>query len=163
MGILKYDWEFEIAPAPIVLNMQRGSRSGKNKYKLFWGRYLKEKTFSGLNYPKVGEVVEVPDFGKCKIERLIPFHGNKISRNFHIRVVISWKALGNKAWWDSNINCPDKFGWELRKLTKEDLKIFGDLEIPDPKEIKLKQEIADKLRLWRWQDEKSKIFDPTSW
>ena len=54
-------------------------------------------------------------------------------------------------------------GWQIRKLTKEDLKIFGDLEIPDPKEIKLKEETADKLRLWRWQDEKSKIFDPTTW
>ena len=161
MGILKYEWQFEIAPAPITIGYQSDTRGGKHRFELIWGRYVKERNYSGINYPKVGEVVEVPDFGKCKIERLIPLAGNKISRNSDIRVIISWKSIGNKNWWDSNVNSPTNFGWQALKIGKHDLRIFSDLDIPEPKEIKVKKETADKVRLWG--DEKSKVFDPNAW
>jgi hypothetical protein len=160
MGLIEYDWHFEIAPAPIVIKSLE-PKGKKEKFTLVWGKYENQKPFTGFRYPKVGEVVEVPDFGKCKVERIIPLTGSKISRNTILRIIISWKSIGNKSWWDTHINYPAKLYWQGMKLTENDRKIFKDLDIPDAKTIKIKKEIANKV--WYWGENYNSKFDSTAW
>ena len=141
--------------------MQSGSNGVKDKYKLVWGKYVNDRTFSGVGYPKVGEVIDIPDFGKCKIERLAPLIGSSISRNSPIRVIISWKSIGNKTWWEDHINSPAHYGWQALKINENDLKIFSDIEIPNPKEVKVKKDNAKKVRFWG--EETNSVFDPRKW
>lgn len=147
MGILKYEWQFVIAPAPIVAEDYRSSNTVK--YFQFWGRYVFPLMKSGMSYPKVGELIEFPGYGNCKVENVGPQFSfqKKIARSNFLYVTTSWKSLGNLEWWNNNFNDPMTKNWEPRFFEDFDKKAFQNEKIPKSKYVKI-----DKNRL--------KKFDP---
>ena len=103
MGLFFWEWKFYIAPAPIVEKLNPYSENER----LFrhWGMYVTKKVFKGLKHPAAGDVVSIPNYGPCKVERVI--YWSKIpSKSFAIAIVVSPESLGNSEWWLTHRNNP---------------------------------------------------------
>lgn len=113
MGLLMWEWKFYIAPAPII-EKQNPYTDREVSYR-HWGMFLTRKIFRGFKHPIAGDVVDIPNYGPCKVERVI-YWTNRPSRSFVLGVVISPDSLGNQQWWSENKNNPvSKFpeNWTL--------------------------------------------------
>jgi hypothetical protein len=128
MAGLFWEWHFYIAPAPII--EKQNPYSDNERSFRHWGLYKTKKTFKSLRHPVAGDVVSIPDYGPCKIERVI--HWSRVpSRNFTLAVVISPKSIGDEAWWLENKNNPVARHGDNWTLEFDLPKIyFSDLEIP---------------------------------
>ena len=127
MGLFTWEWKFYIAPAPIV--EKQNPFTDRESLYLHWGMYVSKKSFKGLKHPVSGDMVEIPNYGPCRVERVI-YWSSRPSRSFVIAVVISPDSLGNHQWWLENRNNPvSKFGenWTLDfELPKS---YFKDIEV----------------------------------
>ena len=103
MGLLMWEWKFYIAPAPII-EKQNPYTDREISYR-HWGMFLTRKIFRGFKHPIAGEVVDIPNYGPCKVERVL-YWTNRPSRSFVLGVVISPDSLGNQKWWTENKNNP---------------------------------------------------------
>ena len=103
MGLLMWEWKFYIAPAPII-EKQNPYTDREISYQ-HWGMYLTRKIFRGFKHPIAGDVVDIPNYGPCKVERVL-YWTNRPSRSFVLGVVISPDSLGNQKWWTENKNNP---------------------------------------------------------
>jgi hypothetical protein len=91
--------------------------------------YVSKKIFKGFNHPVAGDMVNIPNYGSCKVERVIHWSGRP-SRSFTLGIVISPDSLGNQEWWIENKNNPvAKFGenwtfdFELPKSYFKDINV----------------------------------------
>jgi hypothetical protein len=129
MAGLFWTWNFYIAPAPIIENQSPFTDTPK----LFrhWGIYKTKKVFKGFKHPVAGDVINIPDYGPCKVERVI-YWAVRPSRNYLLAVVISPRSIGNDEWWLENRNNPvakHSENWTLEfELPKNR---FKDLDIPE--------------------------------
>jgi hypothetical protein len=126
---LLWEWHYYIAPAPIIEKQDPYTENPRSFR--HWGLYKTKKTFKSFRHPNAGDVLDIPDYGPCKVERVI--HWSRLpSRNYTLAVVISPKSHGNEDWWIQNKNHPvAKHGanWTLEfELPKRH---FSDLEIPE--------------------------------
>ena len=113
MSFLIWEWKFYIAPAPII-EKQNPYTDREISYR-HWGMFITRKIFRGLKHPIAGDVVDIPNYGPCKVERVL-YWTNRPSRSFVLGVVISPDSLGNQKWWRENTNNPvSKFpeNWTL--------------------------------------------------
>ena len=113
MSFLIWEWKFYIAPAPII-EKQNPYTDREISYR-HWGMFITRKIFRGLKHPIAGDVVDIPNYGPCKVERVL-YWTNRPSRSFVLGVVISPDSLGNQKWWRENKNNPvSKFpeNWTL--------------------------------------------------
>jgi hypothetical protein len=120
VGLLIWDWKFYIAPAPII-EKQNPYTDREISYR-HWGMYVTRKIFRGLKHPIAGDMVDIPNYGPCKVERVI-YWTSRPSRSFVLGVVISPDSLGNQQWWSEHKNNPvSKFpeNWTF------------DLDLPKP-------------------------------
>lgn len=133
MGLLIWEWKFYIAPAPII-EKQNPFTDQEVLYR-HWGMFISKKIFKGFKHPVAGDMVSIPNYGNCKVERVI-YWSARPSRSFVLGVVISPDSLGNEQWWIENQNNPvAKFGdqWTLDfDLAKN---YFKDLVIPPSGEV----------------------------
>jgi hypothetical protein len=67
--------------------------------------YISKKTYRGFKHPLAGDVVDIPNYGPCKVERVL-FWAAKPSRSFTLGVVISPQSIGDIEWWLNNKNHP---------------------------------------------------------
>jgi hypothetical protein len=129
MGIILWKWKFVIAPALISENL--GIKNGKKQIKKSWGSFETRKIYTGIRLPLAGDVVNIPDYGPCKVERVKYVNGVR-SRAWIVSIVISPKSLGNTNWWLENRNHPihkHQQNWKLSfSFIKED---YNDLELAD--------------------------------
>ena len=127
MGLLTWEWKFYIAPAPII--EKQHPYTDREIFYRHWGMYITRKIFKGLKHPVAGDMVEIPNYGPCKVERVLYWSGRP-SRSFTLGIVISPDSLGNHEWWIENKNNPvSKFGenWTIDfELPKS---YFRDLDI----------------------------------
>ena len=132
MGLLTWEWKFYIAPAPIIEKQQ--PYTDREAFFTHWGMYITKKTFKGFKHPVAGDVVDIPNYGQCKVERVL-YWANRPSRSYTLGIVISAKSIGDNEWWLNNRNQPVAlFGenWTFdMDLPKS---YFKDLEVP-PNEI----------------------------
>lgn len=128
MSGIFWNWKYYIAPAPVI-EKQTNSDSSSRLFK-HWGMYVTKNVFKGLKHPTAGDVVQLPDYGPCKVERVL-FWAARPSRGFILGIVISPSSLGNDEWWSENRNHPvAKHGdnWTLEfEIPKS---YFKDLNIP---------------------------------
>ena len=128
MGLFAWEWKFYIAPAPIV-EKQNPFTIRESLY-LHWGMYVSKKTFKGLKHPVSGDMVEIPNYGPCRVERVI-YWASRPSRSFVIGVVISPDSIGNYQWWLDNRNNPvSKFGENWTMDFELARSYFKDIEVP---------------------------------
>jgi hypothetical protein len=120
VGLLTWDWKFYIAPAPII-EKQNPYTDREISYR-HWGMYVTRKIFRGLKHPIAGDMVDIPNYGPCKVERVI-YWTSRPSRSFVLGVVISPDSLGNQQWWSENKNNP---------VTKFSENWTFDLDLPKP-------------------------------
>ncbi len=128
MGLLNWNWKFYIAPAPLI-ERQNPYNDHEISYRN-WGMYVTRKIFRGLKHPIAGDMVNIPNYGPCKVERVI-YWTNRPSRRFVLGVVISPDSLGNQKWWSENKNDPVSkfpenwtFDFELPKPYFKDIEIL---------------------------------------
>ena len=69
MGLLTWEWKFYIAPAPII-EKQNPFTDQEVLYR-HWGMFISKKIFKGFKHPVAGDMVSVPNYGHCKVERVI--------------------------------------------------------------------------------------------
>ena len=126
VGLLTWEWKFYIAPAPII-EKQHPNTDREVLYR-HWGMYLSKKTYRGFKHPVAGDVVDIPNYGPCKVERIL-YWVSRPSRSYTLGVVISPQSIGDSEWWLSNRNHPvSRFGdsWsfdmDLPKVYFNDLK-----------------------------------------
>lgn len=128
MGLLTWEWKFYIAPAPII-EKQHPYTDREVLFK-HWGMYISKKTFKGLKHPVAGDVVDIPNYGHCKVERVL-YWARRPSRSYTLGIVVSPDSIGSDDWWLNNRNQPvAAFGenWTIdMDLPKS---YFKDLEIP---------------------------------
>ena len=133
MGIFSWEWRYYIAPAPIIEN--RNPHTDSPERFQHWGMFISKKTFKGFSHPRAGDVVNLPNYGHCKVERVL-YWANRPSRSFTLGVVISPKSIGDENWWFEHKNHPvakNSDNWTLDfDLPKS---YFKDLEIPEGKII----------------------------
>ncbi len=126
MSFLIWSWIIEIAPAPII-----ESRGEKGRKKMFYkrlGGFQTRRTFSGLRLPAAGEMVLVPDYGPCKVERVIGIR----SRSYYQSIIISPKSIGNDKWWEKNRNHPISIHSQNWKLNTNFIRDnYRDLDLPE--------------------------------
>jgi hypothetical protein len=103
MGLLIWEWKYYIAPAPII-EKQNPYSDREFSYR-HWGMFITRKNFKGFKHPMAGDVVDIPNYGPCKVERVI-YWTNRPSRSFVLGIVISPNSLGNQQWWSENKNNP---------------------------------------------------------
>jgi hypothetical protein len=103
VGLLIWDWKFYIAPAPII-EKQNPYTDREISYR-HWGMYVTRKIFRGLKHPIAGDLADIPNYGPCKVERVI-YWTSRPSRSFVLGVVISPDSLGSQQWWSENKNDP---------------------------------------------------------
>lgn len=128
MGIFTWEWRYYIAPAPII-EKQFVSENATRSFR-HWGMYISKKVFRGFKHPKAGDVVSIPDYGACKVERVL-YWANFPSRSFTLGIVISPRSLGDDSWWVENKNNPvakhsENWNFDI-ELPRS---YFKDLEIP---------------------------------
>ena len=92
--------------------------------------YISRKIFRGIKHPVPGDVVGIPNYGECKIERVI-YWTNRPSRSYVLGIVISPDSLGNHQWWAENRNNPVSkfpenwtFDFELPKTYFKDIEVL---------------------------------------
>ena len=98
-----WEWKFYIAPAPII--EKQNPYTDREIFYRHWGMFLTRKIFRGFKHPIAGDVVDIPNYGPCKVERVL-YWTNRPSRSFVLGVVISPDSLGNQKWWTENKNNP---------------------------------------------------------
>lgn len=103
MGLLIWEWKFYIAPAPVI--EKQNPYTDREIFYRHWGMYLTRKKFKGFKHPMAGDVVDIPNYGPCKVERVI-YWTEKPSRSLVLGVVISPDSLGDQTWWSENKNNP---------------------------------------------------------
>lgn len=129
MGILTWEWRYYIAPAPII---EKQFVSGdETRSFCHWGMYISKEVFKGFKHPKAGDVVAIPDYGPCKVERVL-YWTSYPSRSFTLGIVVSARSLGDDSWWASNINNPVAKHFENWNFDMDlPRTYFKDLEIPE--------------------------------
>jgi hypothetical protein len=95
VGIFTWTWRFCIAPALIV--EQIGFKGGEPLIRKRFVRFATSRTYSGFTLPRAGDVVNIPDHGPCKVERVL-YAGGKPSKNFIVDIVISPKSISDPKW-----------------------------------------------------------------
>jgi hypothetical protein len=129
MGLLTWEWRFYIAPAPIIENKNPFTDSPKSFR--HWGMFISKKTFKGFKHPFAGDVVNLPNYGPCKVERVL-YWANRPSRSFTLGVVISPESIGDEEWWLQNKNHPVSKNGENWTLDFElPRSYFKDLSVPE--------------------------------
>ena len=128
MGLFIWEWKFYIAPAPII-EKQNPYAEHSILYR-HWGMYISRKIFRGIKHPVPGDVVGIPNYGECKIERVI-YWTNRPSRSYVLGIVISPDSLGNHQWWAENRNNPVSkfpenwtFDFEVPKTYFKDIEVL---------------------------------------
>lgn len=128
MGLLTWEWKFYIAPAPII--EKQNSYSEREMLYRHWGMYISKRAFRGFNHPVAGDVVDVPNYGPCKVERVL-YWTKRPSRSFTLGIVISSASIGDKQWWLDNRNQPvARFGEDWTFEMDLPKSYFKDLDIP---------------------------------
>ncbi len=129
MGLLTWNWKFYIAPAPVI--EKQNLYTDRELLFRHWGMYVSRSVFKGFKHPIAGDVVDIPNYGHCKVERVL-YWASRPSRSFTLGIVISPDNLGDATWWLNNRNNPvAKFGenWTLDfDLPRA---YFKDLTIPE--------------------------------
>lgn len=129
MGLLTWEWKYYIAPAPII--EKQNPFTGRELSFRHWGMYVSKKVFKGLKHPVAGDMVKIPHYGPCKVERVL-YWASSPSRSYILGIVVSPESLGNSEWWSTNLNDPvAKFSesWTLDfDLPRA---YFKDLTIPE--------------------------------
>jgi len=128
VGLLTWQWKFYIAPAPII--EKRHPHTDREVFYRHWGMYVSKKIFKGFKHPNSGDMVDIPNYGPCKVERVI-YWSKYPSRSFVIGIVISPDSLGNHEWWVKNSNNPvANFGENWTMEFKLPSSYFKDLQVP---------------------------------
>ena len=129
MGLLTWSWKFCIAPVEIL--EQIGFKNGKPLIRKRYVNFVTRRTYSGFNLPRAGDVVDIPDHGPCKVERVI-YPGGRPSKTFIVDIVISPKSINDPNWWKINqdpLLLKNRSNWSLGgSIIRED---FIDLELPE--------------------------------
>lgn len=95
-----------------------------------WGMFETRRVYSSWKLPRAGNVISIPTYRRCKIERVF-FTLNKPSRDYIVTIVISPSSLGAEEWWEQNINDPIVNGnllWTFDLSFRREN--FKDLNVP---------------------------------
>lgn len=130
MTNIRWRWVYAIAPAPIIEKVTHPNGTPNALFR-HWGMFQTRKIYKGFTLPRAGDMVEIPTYGSCKVERVIQVSKN-LGRELLVHVIISPKSLGNEEWWNEHRNDPVVKSQELWTFDFDGMKsYFKDLEVPE--------------------------------
>jgi hypothetical protein len=130
MTSIRWRWVYAIGPAPIIEKVTHPNGT-QNALFRHWGLFKTRKIYRGFKLPRAGEMAEIPNYGLCKIERVLQFSKN-LGRDLLVYVVISPKSLGDDEWWVQHRNDPVVKSQQNWVFDMDDIRsYFKDLDIPE--------------------------------